>query len=383
MRGETNSSALVPDSWDPVAAGNRVMKQLLKVSAPQVRGAHDAEFVCVGDRAYIVEHDNDVQPGHGAGRLMYCVLTVVNLKTLVVEETIPLAKSEQAFANVTLPAGACFVPRILRKDAATLRCYFASEDGNSREAQTWYRDFDLTTRRFSDCLGKCKLQTAAGTFDMQPQYFHADAAAQGFSKPGLRYGLYLFDSFKEFDGRRYVAINNWPGKQNALALVHDDLYTFEVLGHFNEPQSQQLSEPSVNRLPDDTWMAICRNDAGNYHFTTSRDARTWSVGEEKPFVVKGGNSKPTFDKFGGLYYLGWQEATRLYDANRSVFNLDISRDGVTWERKYRFETADSFQYPSFHEHEGTIWLSVTQGHKGSTDRIMFGKLEEVGEFEEG
>ncbi|MEN6344852.1 MAG: exo-alpha-sialidase, partial [Armatimonadia bacterium] len=98
---------------------------------------------------------------------------------------------------------------------------------------------------------------------------------------------------------------------------------------------------------------------------------------------KGGNSKPTFDRFGGLYYLGWQEATRLYDANRSVFNLDLSRDGVTWERKYRFETADSFQYPSFHEHEGTIWLSVTQGHKGSTDRIMFGKLEEVGQFEGG
>ena len=32
--------------------------------------------------------------------------------------------------------------------------------------------------------------------------------------------------------------------------------------------------------------------------------------------------------------------------------------------------------PTFHEHEGTIWLTVTQSdHDGTTDRIMFGKLE--------
>ena len=55
---------------------------------------------------------------------------------------------------------------------------------------------------------------------------------------------------------------------------------------------------------------------------------------------------------------------------------------VSWERKYRFETPHSFQYPTFHEHEGTIWLTVTQSdHLGSSDRIMFGKLEAVGEFE--
>ncbi|MDV7403076.1 hypothetical protein RZS08_67250, partial [Arthrospira platensis SPKY1] len=65
-----------------------------------------------------------------------------------------------------------------------------------------------------------------------------------------------------------------------------------------------------------------------------------------------------------------------------MFNVDISRDGVSWERKYRFESPHSFQYPTFHEHEGVIWLTVTQSdHKGSSDRIMFGKLEAVGEFE--
>jgi hypothetical protein len=376
-----HAAPLVPRGWDPALAGDEVMARLVRVSAPQVKGAHDAEFVCVGDRAYIVEHDNDVQPGHGAGKAMYCVLTVVNLKTLAVEKVIPMARSEQAFENVTLPAGECFVPRILKAGDSTLRCFFASQDGNRREAQMWYRDLNLRTMSFEARIHKAKLKTAAGVADMEPRHFHADAAARGFAKPAQKFGLYIFDSFKEFDGRRYVAINNYPGKQNALALLHDDFETFEIVGHYNEPQSQQLSESAVNRLPDGTWMAICRNDGGNYHFTTSKDGKKWSVGKELPIVPNGANSKPTFDRFGGVYYLGWQEAASIHGGRRSVFNVDISRDGKKWERKYRFESPDSFQYPTFHEHQGVIWLTVTQGHKGSTDRIMFGKLEDMGAFE--
>ncbi len=378
---DLSAQPLVPANWNPALAGDLVMERLVRVSAPQVKGAHDAEFVCVGERAYIVEHDNDVQPGHGAGDRMYCVLSVVNLETLTVEKVIPMAKSEQVFANVTLPKGMCFVPRILRKDTDTLRTYFCSQPAKE-QALTWYRDFDLRTLTFADSIHKAKLKTSAGVFDMEPQHFHADAVVQGFTKPPVEMGLYIFDSFKQFDGKTYVTLNNFPGKQNALALVHDDRVTFEVIGHYNEPQSQQLSESAVNRLPDGTWMAICRNDMGNYHFTTSPDGRTWSTGKEMPFVQNGLNSKPTFDQFGGVYYLGWQEATRIRDCNRSVFNVDISRDGKTWERKYRFETPESFQYPTFHEHDGVIWLSVSQSdHKGSTDRIMFGKLEDVGQFE--
>ena len=372
---------LLPPGWDPALAGDVVMQRLVKVTAPQVKGAHDAEFVCVGDRAYIVEHDNDVAPGHGAGAAMYCVLTVVNLKTLCVEKTHLLAKAGQAFANVTLPDAQVFVPRIIRRDEHTLRTYFCSQPANE-QAVTWYRDFDLRTQTFEGCLHKAKLKTATGTFDMEPRHFHADAVAQGFTKPPVNQGLYIFDSFKDFDGRRYVALNNFPGKQNALAVLHEDFMTFEVIGHYNEPQSQQLSESAVNRLPDGTWMAICRNDAGNYHFTTSQDGKTWTLGEPKPFVPNGLNSKPTFDRFGGVYYLGWQENTRVHGCNRSVFNVDISRDGESWERKYRFESPHSFQYPTFHEHEGVIWLTVTQSdHLGSSDRSMFGRLENVGECE--
>lgn len=369
---------LLPADWDPKAAADKVMAGLIKVTAPQAKGAHDAEFVCVGDRAYVVEHDNDVAPGHGAGAAQYCVLSVVNLKTRRLEKTIPMAKSEQAFDNVTLPKGMCFVPRIIRKDEHTLRTYFCSQPAKE-QAITWYRDFDLRTLAFEGGIHKAKLKTAAGVFDMEPRHFHADAKAQGFTRKAVNQGLFIFDSFKEFAGRRYVALNNFPGRQNALAVLHDDLTTFEIIGHYNEPQSQDLSESAVNRLPDGSWMAICRNEKGNYHFTTSQDGKTWTVGQPRSFVPNGLNSKPTFEKFGEIYHLGWQENTKVGDCGRSVFNVDVSRDGLTWERKYRFESPNSFQYPSFHEHQGSIWFTVTQSdHKGTSDRIMFGKLEEVG-----
>lgn len=375
---------VVPAKWDPALAGDVVMQRLLNTSSPRVKGAHDAEFVCVGDRAYIVTEANDVRAGESAGwPEIYATLSIVNLKTLALEKVIDFARGEQRFENETLPVGACFVPRILQKDANTLRCYFTSEDPGKRQSQMWYRDFNLKSGDFMPTIHKAKLKTAAGTFDFQPQYFHADAAAQGFTKKALDSSFFIFDSFKQFDGKTYVALNNFSGKQNALARVHEDLETFEVLGHYNEPQSEALSESAVNRLPDGTWMAICRNDKGNYHFSTSTDGKTWRVGMPLPIVPNGANSKPTFDKFGGVYYLGWQESTRIQGVSRSVFNVDVSRDGKTWERKYRFETPQSFQYPTFHEHDGVIWLVVTQGDKDSSrkERIMFGKLEDVGQFE--
>jgi hypothetical protein len=94
-------------------------------------------------------------------------------------------------------------------------------------------------------------------------------------------------------------------------------------------------------------------------------------------VSNGTTSKPTFDRFHDIYYLGWQEATQVNGIHRSVFNIDISVDGVRWDRKYRFETEKSFQYPTFREHRGSVYLTVTQGDvsKERKERIMFGKLE--------
>lgn len=384
MISKLDKPQIVPAKWDPALAGDAVMQRLVNISAPCVKGAHDAEFVCVGERAYIVAEANDVRAGESAGwPEIYATLSIVNLKTLALEKVIDFAKSGQRFENETLPVGACFVPRILRKDENTLRCYFTSEDPGKRQSQMWYRDFDLKSGDFVATIHKAKLKTAAGTFDFQPKYFYADAAAQGYARKAVDSSFFIFDSFKQFDGKAYVALNNFSGKQNALARVHEDLATFEVLGHFNEPQSEALSESAVNRLPDGTWMAICRNDKGNYYFTTSADGNTWSVGKPLPIVPNGANSKPTFDKFGGVYYLGWQESTRIQGVSRSVFNVDVSRDGKTWERKYRFESPKSFQYPTFHEYDDVIWLVVTQGDKDASrkERIMFGKFEDVGRFE--
>ncbi len=374
---------LLPPSWNPKAAADKVLSNIFQVTGPEVKGAHDADLSCVGDRAFVVAIANDIKPGHGAGKDEYCTLSVVNLKSLQVERRLLLAKSEQAFANVTLPVGACFVPRILQLNETTLRCFFACEDQNGKgggQAQMWYRDFDSASLTFEPDIHRMQLKTAAGTFDMQPKYFNSDAVKQGFKKKAKGYGLYLIDSFKVFDGQTYAVINNFPGAQNALGVLNDQRDTLEILGHYNEPADLNLTESAVNRLPDGTWLAICRTESGdrNYVFTTSKDGKTWSKGESRPFVTKGSNSKPTFDKFGGVYYLGWQEATRITDGHgvgRNIFNVEVSRDGVNWERKYRFESTNSFQYPTFRQHDGSIWFTVTQGTGGSTDRIMFGRLE--------
>ncbi|WP_237227826.1 sialidase family protein [Rubinisphaera sp. JC750] len=370
------------EDWNAKQAAHAVLERLVRVTGAEVRGAHDAEFALVGDRAFVVAEVSDERAGESpAWPEVYVALSVVDLNTLHVEQIIPLARGEQEFENTTLPVGACFVPRIVQKDEQTLRCYFASERPGQRQSTMWYRDFDLASQEFAPTIHKVKLQTEAGTFEMQPRYLYEDATRHGFHRPAVDYGLYLFDSFKQFDGRTYVALNNFPGKQNALAVMHDDYATFEVLGHYNAPESAATSESAVNRLPDGSWMAICRNDGGNYLFMTSADGRTWTEGREMPFVQNGANSKPTFDRFNGIYYLGWQEKTRINNVHRSVFNVDVSRDGKSWQRKYRFETTKSFQYPTFHEHNGSIWLTVTQGDSDPSrkERIMFGKLENLGE----
>jgi hypothetical protein len=139
-----SGQTLVPATWDAARAGDVVLDRLVAITAPQVKGAHDAEMVLVKDRAYVVAELNDTRAGESAGwPEIYCAMSIVNLKTLQIEKVIPFARSEQAFENETLPVGACFVPRIIKKDDTTLRCYFASEDPGNREAQTWLIDFDL------------------------------------------------------------------------------------------------------------------------------------------------------------------------------------------------------------------------------------------------
>jgi hypothetical protein len=379
---EPRPGSILPPDWNAKAAADQVLAGLVKVTAPEIKGAHDSEFALLGDRAYVVAEVNEVKAGEAPSwPYIYASLSVVNLHTLAVERIVPLARGGESFENETLPPGACFVPRALALDDRTVRCYFASEDPGHRQSQIWYRDFDSGRQAFAERIERMKLKTSAGLFDLQPAPFHADAAAQGFARPAVDYGLYLIDPFKVIDGRMYVAVNNYAGGQNALTTINDRRDTLEILGHFNAPADVKLTESAVNRLPDGSWLAICRNEGGdrNYRFTTSADGTTWTPGEQRACVPSGDSSKPTLDKFGGVYYLGWQSSERINNVSRSVFQIDVSRDGRHWERKYRFETEKSFQYPAFREHQGQVWLVATQGDSDPSrkERIMFGRLESV------
>jgi hypothetical protein len=44
-----SAESLVPKSWDPTLAGDRVMERLVTVTAPQVKGAHDAQIFLVSE----------------------------------------------------------------------------------------------------------------------------------------------------------------------------------------------------------------------------------------------------------------------------------------------------------------------------------------------
>lgn len=377
---KAEAPSLLPAGWDPKAAGDKVMAGLFRVTAPEVRGAHDSHFAIVGDRAYVIAEVNERQAGEAASwPFIYVSLSVVDLRNERLLEVFTVARSEQAFANETLPVGACFVPRVRQVGPRTLRCWFASERPGQRQSQTYYRDFDLATLTFEREIHRMRITTAAGTSDLRPQALYEDAVRLGFRRKASDAGLYLFDNFKDFDGRTYVAINNYLGAQQALCTLNEAADTLTVVGHFNGPGEPALTEPAVNRLPDGTWLAISRKENGdrNYWFSESRDGRTWTTGGEKAFVKNGAASKPTFDRFKGVYYLGWQERTQIDKVSRSVFNLDVSKDGLTWERKYRFETTKSFQYPTFVEADGQVWFSVTQGDADPSrkERIMFGRLE--------
>ena len=126
---------------------------------------------------------------------------------------------------------------------------------------------------------------------MQPRRFYDDAVAQGFARERKDYGLYNIDSFKQFDGKTYVVVNNYPGGQNGLAVLNESLDTFRILGQYFSRGAEKLTESAVNRLPDGTWMAICRQDGGtqNYMFTTSADGRTWTAPAYRDFVPNGGS----------------------------------------------------------------------------------------------
>lgn len=373
---------LLPPDWNAKAEADQVLAGLFNTCEPQVKGAHDADIALTGGKAYVVYEANDEKSGEGASwDFIYAAMSIVDLKTMTLDRVLKIAESKQAFDNLTLKTGACFVPRIVQINDSTLRCIFASEQPGVRQSITYYRDFDVATETFHNEVHAFEIETAHGVFPMQPDHFYRQAADEGHPWPEKDYGMYFVDGIKPLAGKNYAMVNNYPGAQNALGLINESFDRVTILGNLIEPKEGMFTESSVNVLPDGRFLAISRqnNRDKGVVFAESSDGKTWSAHEYRDDFPNGWSSKTSFDKINGTYYMGWNDAERVDDVGRSIYNVDISKDGENWQRKYRFESAESFQYPVFREHEGKVYLAVTQGSDSNSrkERIMFGLLEEL------
>ena len=358
---------------DPFCAADRVLRTMCKVNSPQVRGIHDAHMAILDGKAYIVYEANDRQPGENhRWECIYCALSVVDIRANRLERVLPFALSEQVYRNHTLPKGCCFVPRILVKDDRTLRVFFASIPTDYSQQTLWYLDYHTDTQQFEEQIFPLYMEADSERTLMQPRYFYRQACRHGFHGREDPAGLYLFELGKKTDGRYYVAVNNFLTRQNALGVLNDRLDTVRILGNILEPQDAGMSESGITRLPDGSWLAILRSDLGdlNYYFAKSPDGIHWERAQKSVVTPGGSNSKPLLEKIGNLYFMGWQQ-----QPGRTLFHIDLSENGVDWERAFSFRIPDgSFQYPTLYAWNGSVYICATQGDKTS---IWFGKLMEL------
>ena len=366
-------------NYSPEKAGDEVIKSMITVTDSVVKGAHDAHFLIHDGKAYIVYEANDVKEGEAAEwDFVYCAMSIVDLKTGAVEVKI-ISRGEQVFANETLDTGATFVPRIIKKDENTLRIFFTSERPNVRQSLMYYIDYDVKSGTLNQNVYRMKLLTPKAYYDL--------AIAAGMECFSSDHSAFIFD-IMEYDGKKYVALNNFAGKQNALGMLNDTLDCISVIGHFGVGNSKvQLSESGIMRKNDGTWMSIIRNDktstnttygggtttgtnAGTfeYYFSYSADGVNWSTPRTEDFCAGGTNSKPTLNNFAGTYFMGWNTySTNIW--SRTIFNFDYSTDGENWTRLYKFAPPTSFQYPEFFMYDNEIYFTT-----GDRAKIYFGKL---------
>ena len=357
----------LPLSRSPREAGDRAMAGMLCVTAPSVKGAHDAQFVLADGKAYIVYEANDVKPGESAlDENQYAALSVVDLASFSLERTAVFARKGQAFSNMTLERGNAFVPRVIRLDGETLRFFFAHViPGES--AYHYFIDYDLPSGRFCDRLGRLRLRAPEGEVPFGAAEYRRLFLADGHVCGDAPFGSYLFDLF-ETDGTRYIALNNFVTGQNSLARFSPACDCVEIVGNIGGvAPGEKTTESGIARLPGGGWMAILRNETGdkNYRFSYSPDGARWSPPVSKPFVQGGTNSKPVLFTRGRYTFMGWNEGSR------AVFHLACSADGRVWRTVASFYSATTFQYPTFAFYGGELYFCVTVGAK---ERICFGRL---------
>lgn len=354
-------------NYSPVAAGNRALENAVTVTGPNVKGAHDAQFVIADDKAYIVYEANDVQAGENSSwDYIYCAMTIVDIQTNKVEKIVKFSKSLQQYDNDTLPKGCTFVPRIVKKDDATMRVYFSSEDPGNRESHTYYIDYDIASGKFDNNIYKLQLMTPQGKVDFTPTEYVKLTQAAGNACYPESHSAYLFDIF-DYDGVKYITLNNFANGQNALAKFNDSLDCVEVIGHIGEGTTAiKTTESAIMCKNDGTWMSILRDErSDSYMFSYSDDGVKWSQPAVGDVAFTGSATKPTLDNFYGQYFMSWA------DNSRSCMRFMTSSDAEQWSDVVTVYSPTTFQYPMFELYNNEIYYTATMGNK---ETIVFGKL---------
>ena len=89
------SPSLLPEGWDAKAAADKVMAGLIKVTGPEVKGAHDSHLAIVGDRAFVISEVNERQASENAGwPFIYASLSIVDLRNERLLDVMTVARSE-------------------------------------------------------------------------------------------------------------------------------------------------------------------------------------------------------------------------------------------------------------------------------------------------
>ena len=357
----------VSQAHSPKAAGDAAMENMICVSSKEMRGTHDAQFICANGKAYIVyEANNEMAGENGTYAGQYSALAVVDLNTFTLESVEKFAYGGQKYANTNITKGSAFVPRVIQKDEYTLRFFFANIIKDTGE-YIYYVDYDLATATFDDEAYRLKIMTPEGEKPLTAELYIKLFRADGHACLDKYFGLYLFDIF-EIGDTKYIALNNFETGQNSLAKFNDTYDCIEIVGNIGGVyDSVMTTESGIVQRADGTWMAILRNERGdkNYRFSYSEDGKVWSEPVSKDFLQNGTHSKPTLTRYGDYYFMGWNEYSR------EIFHLAYSKDGESWTPLYSFYAPTTFQYPEFEMYNGQMYFSVTTGSK---EQICFGKL---------
>ena len=358
----------VTENHSPKAAGDAVMQNMIRISSDEMKGTHDADHVYANGKVYAVYEANNEKPGDpGTYEKEYCALAIIDLESFKVESIEKFAWGEQKYSNVTMLKGSAFVPRVIRKDDNTLRFFFSNIAVDSSSGYIYYVDYDLATEAFDNNAYRLKIMTPNGTVDFSAEVYAELFRADGHACDNSTIGHFLFDIF-DVDGTKYIALNNFRGAQNSLAKFNDTYDCVEIIGNIGGSYTEyRTTESGIVQLKDGSWISILRNHAGSkiYSFSYSEDGTEWTDPVYEDFMKTGYTSKPTLDRFGDYYFMGYN------DLSRGLFHLAYSLDAKNWTVLYSFHSPTTFQYPKFDIYEGQMYFSVTTGNK---EQIYFGKL---------